>query len=180
MTEVWKTVRDSWPYEVSDLGRIRRTHGIAGGTHPGKVLKPYQTGRGYREDNGYMTVDFHEAPRRRKTVKVHLTVAAAFLPSRPAPWYQFNHRDGDKKNNAALNLEWVTGSDNMKHAVRTGLVKRPIARRTRFSEGQIEQAQALVTAGMRLRDAGRVIGISASHLCSILNGKKVPKSLEAA
>lgn len=32
-----------------------------------------------------------------------------------------NHMDGDKNNNNLSNLEWVTASENKKHAFRTGL-----------------------------------------------------------
>ncbi len=55
-----------------------------------------------------------------KSVLVNRIVAWRFYPN-PDNLPQVNHIDGDKENNAKDNLEWATGSENEKHAHRTGL-----------------------------------------------------------
>lgn len=55
-----------------------------------------------------------------KSVLVNRVIALAFLPN-PQNLPQVNHKDGNKENNAVSNLEWSSGSDNERHAHRTGL-----------------------------------------------------------
>ncbi|SCW95954.1 hypothetical protein [Ancylobacter rudongensis] len=61
-----------------------------------------------------------------KSLLVNRVIALAFLPN-PFNLPQVNHIDGNKENNALRNpdgtmqLEWSSGSDNEKHAHRTGL-----------------------------------------------------------
>jgi hypothetical protein len=101
-------------YEVSNHGQVRR---IAPGprTHPGKLLK----GRPYRK--GYLRVVLHAAGSIREAT-LHRLVAEAFLPPPARPdQVQINHIDGDKTNNRADNLEWCTGSENMRHSHAIGL-----------------------------------------------------------
>ena len=88
---------------VSSLGRLRTCSGCVhtGSLHSG----------GYHF-TGYLTA----LGRRRRTELVHRLVARAFLGP-PASWEHLhvNHKDGDKRNNAVANLEYVTPSENMAH-----------------------------------------------------------------
>jgi hypothetical protein len=106
-------------YEVSDLGRIRRAAPDTLGrrsTHPGRVLTPIKS--------PYLQVTLSKGSRRtRRTEVVHRLVAAAFLGPRVAG-QQINHRDGDKHNPRADNLEYVTNLENAQHAARVGLYQR--------------------------------------------------------
>ena len=70
--------------------------------------------------NGYQKVLIYYKPGKRKQVSIHRLVACAFIPN-PNNLPQVNHIDGNKKNNNIDNLEWVTSSENVKHAFDTGL-----------------------------------------------------------
>jgi hypothetical protein len=116
MEEIWHPVlscehRYKDRYEVSNLGRVRsaETSRIKG-SKPGRVLSQSQ------DDGGYSQVYLWKAYRQH-TIKVHRLVAEAFLDKRPAG-YQVNHIDGNKQNNRADNLEWVTNQENNWHAHR--------------------------------------------------------------
>lgn len=67
---------------------------------------------------GYRSVSLRHAGKQAQKL-THRLVAEAFLPN-PEQLPQVNHIDGDKKNNAVTNLEWVTPSQNMKHAYAIG------------------------------------------------------------
>lgn len=68
---------------------------------------------------GYYSVTLNNNSLR-KYFKVHRLVALTFIPNhnnKP----QVNHIDGNKSNNNVSNLEWVTGSENVIHAIKSGL-----------------------------------------------------------
>ena len=63
--------------------------------------------------------------KRFKRKYVHRLVAHAYCANpRQAP--EVNHIDGDKTNNLPTNLEWVTKSENHKHAYAKGLRHSPL------------------------------------------------------
>lgn len=77
----------------------------------------------YHTPSGYQQVSASVAAQSSRYV--HRLVAETWIDN-PNPNYytQVNHINGDKTDNRAENLEWVTGSQNMCHAWRTGLIKR--------------------------------------------------------
>ena len=55
-----------------------------------------------------------------KRVFVHKLVAEHYVPN-PEGFSIVNHKDGNKRNNNADNLEWTTHQKNLKHAIDSGL-----------------------------------------------------------
>lgn len=105
MVEEWKTIDINPNYEVSNFGRVRNKKG--------HIMKLQVGTHGYFQVN----LDFDG---KNKTKKVHRLVATAFIPN-PYNKPQINHIDGNKQNNHISNLEWCTGSENVKHAFNIGL-----------------------------------------------------------
>ena len=70
---------------------------------------------------GYPKVCLH-SPNGQRTATVHRLVAETFI-EKPDACSEVNHIDGNKANNSIDNLEWVTGSQNAKHAWDSGLQK---------------------------------------------------------
>lgn len=83
--------------------------------HTDKFLKPFVN------PSGYYLVDLHHK-HMSYTRQVHRIIATLFIPN-PDKLETVNHKDGNKGNNAASNLEWLTLGDNVRHAWRTGLAK---------------------------------------------------------
>ncbi len=118
--EEWRPVV-GWEgyYEVSDLGRVRRIAAYRS-TSVGRVLKPWRNVHGYRQ----VTLT-HRGRRHAPTV--HRLVTDAFLGPLPAGMER-NHRSGAKDDNRLTNLEFVTHPENVRHALRLGLVARQSGR----------------------------------------------------
>ena len=68
----------------------------------------------------YLSVNLSKTGEVRKSFFVHRLVAMTFLPN-PNNLEQVNHKDGNIYNNNVENLEWVTMSQNVRHAYKTGL-----------------------------------------------------------
>lgn len=104
--EIWKPIRD-WPYEVSSLGRVRRTAAPQGRTRAGKIIKP----RPLTKRAGYMLVTLtHEG--RRWHARVCRLVCEAFHGPPPTPRHEAAHLDGVNTNDTPGNLAWKTKAEN--------------------------------------------------------------------
>ncbi len=112
MAEEWRPIPgyEGW-YEASSCGNIRRLLACRGAT-AGRVLKQSLRGE-------YLAVSLYRNDRKRK-YDVHVLVASAFHGVRQSELI-VNHRDTNKRNNRADNLEWVTPAGNVAHAISHGL-----------------------------------------------------------
>lgn len=77
--------------------------------------------------NGYRRAFLFDG-QRIKGLRLARAVLQAFVGPAPSPTHQANHIDGDKQNDSASNLEWVTPVENTHHAIATGLVEGRSAR----------------------------------------------------
>jgi hypothetical protein len=74
-----------------------------------------------KKNNGYLQVKLSKEGKRFHLL-LHRVVAKTFIlniDNKP----EVNHIDGNKENNNLKNLEWVTSSENQKHAFKIGKQK---------------------------------------------------------
>lgn len=172
--EQWKPVKGFDGYEVSNLGRIRSktrkvAHRNSTRTYHGKVLSQRMGGSGYL----FVTLSKEGEQFSRY---VHRLVAYAFVDGH-FDGAQVNHKDGDKTNNKASNLEWVTQSQNMSHAHTNGLIPPPPSQE-KFSLCECAKAIAeYIETDQTYAQVAQKHEISESHLYYLVQGNKRPKAL---
>lgn len=107
MDEIWKDVK-TWEgiYQVSNLGRIRC------------IRYKYFEG----DESGDYTRVLLSDKDRKKRYPLHRLILESF-EEKPEDKEVVNHKDGNKKNNTLVNLEWATRSENTQHAIDNGLRK---------------------------------------------------------
>lgn len=95
-------------YLVSNYGRLYslNKHGL---------LVPYM------DKKGYYRINICIYPGKHIFTGVHKITLMSFCPIKEADFYVPNHKDGNKQNNYIGNLEWMTVSENTRHALDTGL-----------------------------------------------------------
>ena len=159
-------------YEVSDCGDVRsipRWVNSKAGSKQFRPSAPIKTkvGRG-----GYATCELCGEGGRKLTRFVHRLVAEAFLGE--SDGMQVNHKDGDKLNNRLSNLEWVTPSENVRHAIGIGLVDTA-GRDKRCKEMREARKRPVVVDGVgefeSITEAAEAIGSTESMLCQVLRGR---------
>lgn len=105
--EEWKVVENAKNYEISNCGQVRNKN-------TKRILSPTLI-------NGYLAVGLRI---NNKTIMsfAHRLVAKSFVLCADET-YVVNHKDGIKTNNHVENLEWVSLSENGKHAYRINIHK---------------------------------------------------------
>lgn len=119
--EIWKDVQGyDGKYQISNMGKVKSLPRIA--LCRNGIIKSVPGGiMVAKVSNGYLIIGLRDGKKKR-FFTVHSLVAKAFIAN-PQDNRQVNHKNGNKADNRAENLEWVTASENVRHSFR--VLNRP-------------------------------------------------------
>ena len=159
MEEIWTPIigYDN-KFMVSNLGRVKSVARDVN-NHTGIIHKPERILSTRQDNKGYVRVYLTKG-QKTKYIPVHRLVAIAFIDN-PMNKPQVNHIDGDKTNNNVSNLEWVTNSENVRHAYKMGLNKHcERAGRPKRPVLQIDPlTNQIIAEYPSISEAGKAIGV---------------------
>lgn len=144
-------------YQVSNIGRVRSFNNRASKE---RILKPYLNKR-----KGYLYVFL--SGKNKKNVRINRLVAEAFIPNIDG-LPQVNHLDTNKLNNCVSNLEWCTGSENMKHAYKNGLNAPP--RHDKKIAQVNKDTNEIIRTFDSIAEAKKVY--NNANICQVLKGRR--------
>jgi hypothetical protein len=155
-------------YAISNYGKVQR---LAAGnqTYIGKVLKPI-----INKKTGYPYVKLCNKGKALKA-QLHILVANLFLLPPTNSAFIVNHKDGNKLNPVYTNLEWISRSDNAKHAIKTGLQKlcfgeKNGATRLKFDDVKAIR-EAFASGKVSQKELSEKYGISVVYVSNLVNKK---------
>jgi hypothetical protein len=152
--EVWKDIPNYDNYEISNLANVRNK----------KTKYLFQS---KSPKQRYIQISLSKN-NKIKSYALHRLVAEVFVPN-PENKLYVNHIDGNKRNNNADNLEWVTQTENMNHASSTGL--------TSNTNSQCEELELLDISGNIIKifrnqyEASNFLNVTQSAICLLLSKK---------
>lgn len=169
--EIWKTYPDYDFIEVSNLGRVRTKDRVVtyknGASHfyKGHILKQHLNNR------GYLCVKIYLGGEQIHLL-AHRMVAIIYVPN-PDNLPEVNHKDNNRANNNASNLEWCTSQYNQDYRKNFGtsaselLGKPVIAVNPKTSEVFLFETQS---------EAGRRLGVRQGDISMVVKGKRYHKT----
>lgn len=154
MTEQWKAIPGFPNYKASDKGTV-----VSFARKSPRALAPIVQANGYAQIALCKGGDIYH-------VSLHRVIASVFCERAPGKDY-VNHKDGNKLNNAASNLEWVTAKENIRHAIDVLGVDYHAAngRQRRVLRGDGELFESIA-------EAGRQTGCNRRNISLVLCGKR--------
>lgn len=183
--ETWKSIVGyEGCYEVSNAGNVRSVRRINcyGRLCGGITLIPHENSR-----TGYAQVSLCKDGVRRM-YSVHRLVALAFVSMRDGA-NTVNHKNENKLDNRAENLEWVSLPENLRygtHTLRATAHKPDMSGTRHFNFGKrgsdavthkgevigvMKTDPGVVVRFNTAADAARALKLSSGHLCDAINGK---------
>ena len=131
-------------------------------------LKPFTT------NSGYFMVRLYKNKQNTRHY-VHRIIARTFHEN-PLNKPVVNHIDGNKKNNRSSNLEWLTRSENTRHAYVSGLMmphpqigsKHGVSK---LHENDIPKIRRLYGNGLSLAEIGELYNVTKGTIWKAMHGR---------
>lgn len=168
MEEIWKDILGfEGLYQISSCGKVRsvgRTIIDSIGRkrfYPSKILKPINR-------KGYLFTSLYDSKAKIHIGRISRLVAITFIPN-PENKSQVNHINGIKSDNRVENLEWATPSENMIHAIKSGLKKANEGEKCNFSKLTERQVLEIRKSAQKLHDLSMTYNISIGTVSLIKN-----------
>ena len=152
-SEIWKSHPDIAGIEVSTMGRVRSLKGCYYVINPG--------------NDGYLRVCFRVNGKVVSKL-VHRLVAETFLPN-PENSLQVNHKDCDRTNNNAGNLNWCTHKENIAYRDKLGHTARNNAPKSPVFA--INLVTLEVSHFRSQGEASQELGVNKGNINSVIKGK---------
>lgn len=162
MNKEFKEIEINPNYSISKTGEVYSKYS-------NKIISPYKM------NSGYLSVKL-QVGNKKQAFLIHRLVLLTWGEKLDGKDF-CNHIDGDKLNNSIDNLEWVTKSENGKHAYKTGL-KLPVMMigkdNPSFKYDEIIRLRIneLYKNGYRISQINRTTGVSRTHIYRILGLSK--------
>lgn len=173
--EIWKDIKGyEGIYQISNFGNVKSLS--FGPKNIKQLSSKSKTLKQSLSSSGYLHVQLYKHGKP-KTMLIHVLVASTFIEN-PLNKREVNHIDGNKQNNNANNLEWVTRAENLSHAIKLGLRKPPMLGKK--GENNIHRKEVLqyskdgklIKKWDSISDASRYYGLRSSSICSCIHGRR--------
>lgn len=150
--EIWESLNPH--YSVSNLGRIKNDK-------CNRIL----SGSLHKDGYIFTTIDGKQYPLHRL---VALVFCDGFEEGKVV-----NHKDGNKQNNSADNLEWITQQENVRHSYNNDFQPKSTGTyKGKFTAEQREEIKLLWDSGkISKREIAKKYGVSHTCIINIINDK---------
>jgi predicted XRE-type DNA-binding protein len=166
--EQWRKIDGYDYYFVSNLGNVKSESRFItkkdGTKKPvkGIIMKPKKS------KCGYYRVGLVDQFGNQKFLSIHRLVLITFHGLHESK-NQVNHINGDKSDNRLENLEWVSCSENQKHAHSIGLKcqKGENHAQARLTSKDVIEIRNLINQGIKQRIIAEKYGVKRSYISEI-------------
>ena len=164
--EIWKPLKGYPGYEVSNMGRIKKY---------AKNYDKYYLKKGtVNSKSGYVYVTVINEKGKKKNLALHRLIAFNFVEGYTKDKNNtVNHIDGNKENNKAENLEWVSQSVNNSKAYSdlNRTINTPYSKNKKFKEIVITQENGEVYKFKTIRAFAKFYNVSDSQAQRYISGE---------